>query len=80
MEAGAICLLHDDSLYCLLGGCNREIANVGHYLHAQILLLGQRLGARRVDVLTGDSGWKERWGFEKEMLYRLTTSATRPPA
>ncbi|MBW2971178.1 GNAT family N-acetyltransferase, partial [Candidatus Woesearchaeota archaeon] len=60
-----------DVYYVLNGGYNRNVKNLGKRMVWEHITKGIELGAAKVDFLSGDTGWKQLWNFEKRPYYRF---------
>ncbi|MBU1111313.1 MAG: GNAT family N-acetyltransferase [archaeon] len=69
VEGVEFAAFHEKVYYILNGGCNRNIKNVGKFIIFQHIKNALSLKAKKVDLLSGDTGWKELWNCDKEPYY-----------
>jgi len=55
--------------YVFNGGYDTKIKNLGKLLILEHIKKAMSLKAKRIDFLSGNSGWKELWNCEKENYY-----------
>lgn len=61
----------NDVYYVLNGGSNRDIENLGKVLIYEHFKKAISLKAKKIDFLTGDSGWKKLWNCETENYFNF---------
>jgi hypothetical protein len=71
VEAAEIAALYKDHYYVINGGFNPEIKNLGKVLIIEHIKKAIELGAKEIDFLVGDSGWKELWNLDKDSCYTI---------
>ncbi|MFH1398823.1 MAG: GNAT family N-acetyltransferase [Candidatus Woesearchaeota archaeon] len=71
LEGIEIAAMYKNVYYVLNGGYNRQFSNIGKLLIFEHIKKAIELKAETVDFLSGDTGWKQLWNFEKEPYYQL---------
>ena len=71
VEAVEMAVTYKQVYSVLAGGHNLEIENIGKRLIVEHFRLAQVLGAKKIDFLSSDSGWKKRWHMDTEPVYEF---------
>ena len=66
VEYGAF---YNKTYYLLVAAYDHSYNNLGKYLTMLHLRRAESLQADKIDLLSGDGGWKEQWKFQEEPYY-----------
>ena len=71
IEGAELAAKYHDKYYVLNGGYNPEIKNLGKLLIIGHIKKAIDLGAKEIDFLVGDTGWKELWNLDTSECYSV---------
>jgi hypothetical protein len=77
IEGVEIAVKYKDYYYVINGGYNPNIKNLGKLLIIEHIKKAIELGAKEVDFLVGDTGWKELWNLDKDECITITTNGAK---